>query len=519
MAGVPEIRYSNNPADYTALDGVIVDERTPPAQIRGVPGNRVCLIGEFERGPVDVPTPFSDTSTFAKTFGGPGPDAAGAFYKGFLNAIGPVWPRGTYILRVSNSTQATSTVNLPDGSAVDVVQVDADSPGVWGDSLSVDVVDATDGVATHFDLVVKRNGTVVERHRNLDLASVGNGELLVTSSDYVVVSRIAAGDGRPANDADVDLTGGSDGTFADADYTGGPADARGIQVLYGASWSDIRWVCTADRNTATVNAALYSLVTSGAIKNAIVAGLAADTPTDAVTGVASYRSDRVGYAYPHGKVSLAQANGGAGGLVNVSLAPFVAAIMATIPPGANPAGSVGERYLRRLRDLTNNTVSLVDLEDFRTQGIMGVAKGLQSQSFRIRSGVTSSLVSGRKNMARRTIADYLQVSISEFLVSFANKAINTENKLQAKSAIEDFLDRTIALGLLPSAEDLNENRPEGSPALAPYEVDIASANSPASEATGTFIIILRVRTFATMDFIVLRTEIGENVEVRLDEAA
>lgn len=518
--GAPGIIYTQNPAEYTQLDAVIIDERVPPAQIKGVLGNRLVVVGEFERGPVDVPTAIGSSSEFAKKFGGPGPNAAGAWYLGYLAMQGPLFPRGTYVLRVSNSTQATATKNFADSGATGVLQVDANSPGVWGNSLTVEIATATDAVSGHFNLIVRRNSVIVETWKNLNLASVAVGGQLIADgkSEYIIATKLAAGLGRPVNIVATALLTGSDGTFADIDYTGSPSDVRGIQVLYGVSYDNIRYVCTADRNTSTVNAALYALAISGATKIALIGGLDADTPADAITDVASYRSDRVGYCYPHGQIVLSEGNGGAGSLEPVSLTPFAAAILATIPPGFNPAGINGERVLAKLRGLTNPNLTALDLTDFREQGIMGVSRTIESQSWRIRSGITTSLTNGLANFSRRNMADYLQTSIARHLVGFANRILNNASKLEVKSAIGDFLDRQIAVGLLPGGSDLNDNRPEDTPALASYEIDIASGNSPQSEATGTFIVMLRVRIFATMDFIVLRTEIGENVEV-FEEAA
>jgi hypothetical protein len=339
--------------------------------------------------------------------------------------------------------------------------------------------------------------------------------------DSLYVRTVKKATGRPANLAvgSGALTGGADGTFADADYTGGPSDERGIQVLYGDAASDIRWVYAAESFAANVNAALLALASSQlTVKYALIAGAAVNTVAQMVTDVALYRSDHVGYCYPHGKIYVAEANGGKGGLVSVGLNSFAAAALASLAPGENPAGPNSENFLTGIRELTKPNLTTADYATARENGVMMFQFTKERQRFSIRSGITTHLDTALKNWARRTMADYLQESIAIYLVSFQNKPLTNELKMNVKGAIADFLDFQIKNGLLPSEQDLNENRPVGTAALAPYEIDVASLNSPESEANGLFIIKLAVRIFATADFIVLRTQIGERVEVSLQAA-
>ena len=41
---------SSNPSDWGALDGIYIDETTPPPSVTGVPANTAILVGQFERG-------------------------------------------------------------------------------------------------------------------------------------------------------------------------------------------------------------------------------------------------------------------------------------------------------------------------------------------------------------------------------------------------------------------------------------------------------------------------------------
>jgi len=513
MAGVSTIRRTNNAAEYMSVDGVVIDERKPPSAIVAKPQNRVCVIGEFQKGPVDVVTRIGSPRELYDKFGGAGPDASGNFYKGYLSLARKQFGR-LYVIRLSNSTQATATVDLDDSTVpTAVLRINAESPGVWGNSLTVTVSVASDGIATHFNLTVKYDGETVEVHRNLNLADVNDGEDLTPESLYIRAERLAIGDGRPVDIADEALTSGLDGTFADADYTGSGSDSRGIQLLYGSSHSDIKWVFVAESYAAAVNGALLNLSATTKTKNCLIMGDPSNDVAAALTDVASYRNDRIGYCYPHAQIYLAEANSGRGGLVQVGLNSFAASVLAGLPPGSNPAGVNGEEFLTGIRALTNQNLGTADFESFREKGIMGFQFTMERNKFSIRSGINTDLDPALHNWARRSMADYLQDNAAAYLAFLQGKPISSKNKVMAQAAIERFLDQQIRLEHIPSKRDLNENRPEDDPVLEPYEIDIASLNSQAQEAEGVFIILARVRTFATMDFIVLRTEIGERVEV------
>jgi hypothetical protein len=513
MAGVPVIRYSSNVGDYTLVDGIVVDEQRPPGGILGVPGNKVCCVGEFERGPVNVLTSFGSSGQFLKTMGGLGPDAAGAWYDGPLSLRGKSWGR-LYVVRITNSTHAAATKDFADDGATPVLDITANSLGVWGNQLSAAIEAATSGVTEDFNLVITRNGSVVERHSDLNLADVADAEALPISSDYIVATRIELGTARPETATATALLTGSDGSFADSDYVGVPqTTVEGISVLYGDAASDIRWVFCGNQATSAINVALLLLATNGTTKNALLNGLQADTPVDAIADVSNYRSDRVGYGYPWANIFVAEAANNTGALVPVGPASFMANVLSAMEPGQNPAGPNGVPYLKGIRSLVNPNVTNANYEDFRTNKIMGLQFTAEAQNYEIRSGLNTSLDSALHNWARRTMADYIQISASEYLVSFRNVRINTKNKLEIKVALEDFLDYQIRQGILPNDSDLNDNRPPGTESLLPYIVDIANANSPEQEANGIFIVDLRVRIHATMDFLVFRTEIGERVEI------
>jgi hypothetical protein len=117
------------------------------------------------------------------------------------------------------------------------------------------------------------------------------------------------------------------------------------------------------------------------------------------------------------------------------------------------------------------------------------------------SGITTSLTSGEKNINRRRMADFLEDSLSQRLVQFS--------KLPLTQSLKDTMvgETDAFLASLLSANNPPAQRING------YLIDDKSGNTPTLEAQGIFVIIVKVRTLATSDFIVLTASVGESVDV------
>lgn len=510
----PTIFRTTNPIDFRQVDGVYIDERRPPGRVRGIGNDIVCVIGECERGPVDTITAIGSTKEFERIFGGVG--TGGVTYPVAIALRNKQFGR-LRVIRVSNATQTSGNVTVSDGAGtpVNIIRFEANSPGAWGNSLSVTIGPASNGNAAHFNVTVLRNGVAQEVIRNLNHGLVPDdayySSAIPISSDFIRIRRLAAGDGRPV-DGTYALTNGADGTFADSDYTGAAGNSKGMRLLYGTEAANIRWVFVAENASANVNAALRTLCEETKTKIAIICGAKANTKAQALTDVVDYRSDRVVYVYPWVKTFIAEANAGKGGLLDVSPTSFAAAACAALAPGVDPAGVNAEPYLTGIRELLDKTLERDDYVSFNEQGIMALQFAAERQRYGFRSGVLTTLDSALQMIFRRTMTDFLQESQAVFLAEYQNRPLTRALKLEVKAAISDFLDFNIRNGLLPSASDLVF----GETKLLPYEIDIDSGNSPADEASGLFVVIERIRIYASTRFIVLRTEIGEGVEITVE---
>lgn len=505
----PTIQRSTNPLDHLAVDGVYIDERKPPGLITGIANDQVCIVAHFERGPTNVITSISSERELRDTFGTIGPDAAGAFYPGILALRAKKFGR-LKVVRVSSATMATAGTNLATAGPT-TVRADAKSPGAWGNRLAIFVLPSTDSVSSHFNIDVEFDGVIVERFRNLDNAAIGVGDTLPITSNFVRLTKVSAG--RPDDVSSQDFTTGVDGTPAAGDYI------AAIATLYTPEATNIRWVFAACEGMSSglitsVNGALRDMAVGTGTKLVLLTGPFTQTKSQAITDVSSYRSDRVIYPYPAVDIFVPEAAGGIGALVRVGVNSFAAAVCSALPPGTDPASVDSEEFLVGIRATADKTLAHADYIALKEAGIMSLVVG-ERGLYRFRTGCTASLDSALTQIARRTMADFLQESIARALVDYQNKPLNAINKLLIKSAAEGFLRRQQALGLLPTEEDLVF----GETSLEPFTVDIISGNSPQSEALGQFVVILKVRIFPSMRFIVLRTEIGENVEIKVSEVA
>jgi hypothetical protein len=118
----------------------------PPLDVAG-------FVGFATRGPLDVPVPIEDLSTFDAIFGGAFTVARGAdgkpVYAYLRDAVASYFSCGgrrCYVVRVAGAQAAAARFGVPgmvalDGSGnVGRAEIDASSPGAWGDTLRLGTI-------------------------------------------------------------------------------------------------------------------------------------------------------------------------------------------------------------------------------------------------------------------------------------------------------------------------------------------------------------------------------------------
>jgi hypothetical protein len=158
--------------------------------IIGVSTSTTAFIGNFTQGPVNTAVRLLNFGDFERVFGGLSTDseASYALQQYFLNDGDIAW-----VVRVVTLTAATASVPLQSstqqgGSAV--MQLNASSPGMWGNSLYVDIDYNTSDPATLFNLTASQVGQ--QGGRLSVLSSVTSRNLSMTAGTPSYVQAVLA---------------------------------------------------------------------------------------------------------------------------------------------------------------------------------------------------------------------------------------------------------------------------------------------------------------------------------------
>jgi len=241
---------------------------------------------------------------------------------------------------------------------------------------------------------------------------------------------------------------------------------------------------------------------------------ASEAAASAYPGAGGNRSDRVIYSWPPARIyvpqavgqSIALADGSSttDGVLDVQAASFDAAVLGVVPYFTNPAieQAPATTAIAGIVGLATNVPALTrdDYVTLRQYGVMGLRQD-PVNGFVFQSGVTTSLVAGQKNVARRRTADYVQDSLARLLSRYSKLPLTQGLKDDIVSDCVGFLE------VLKSPT----NRPAAT--IEDYLIDAESGNTPATLAQGIFVVIVKVRTLASADFITLQVEAGESVVI------
>lgn len=144
--------------------GVFIDESlTPLISPLSVPGVAPsAFVGPAPQGPT-VPTQVTSWAQYVALYGS---FADGTYYLPF--AVYQFFNNGgqtAWIQRVTHSdaTSATLTINNRAGTSAPLLKLSADNPGVWGNSVYVDVRDSGATGSGRIDLIVYYGGTTVDK--------------------------------------------------------------------------------------------------------------------------------------------------------------------------------------------------------------------------------------------------------------------------------------------------------------------------------------------------------------------
>lgn len=504
---MPAPFFTTNDADISQLEGVYIKETTPPATVVETSLNTVGVFGPTMKGP-STPTLIGSEARFVDVFGG-----------GYLAGvnINKVWTSilnkgfsSLYVCRVSAAAAVKASYtpeSAAGGGGTQVMTITASSVGTWGNYLSWKVYDATNAVATSFNLDIKDTITgKTWTYQNLDIV-VGNNLATVIGTDDarpIDITRLAGT--RPVNstastdgadtsgfiflgavNAGYSSVAGTDGSIADSDYhgTGKPLDQlatlKGVAIVYAAEYQN-----------AALSAATKVFAAASSDRIFLIGAATSGTSVaTAVSDVATYRSDRIVYCYNHAftidPVTATE--------VSVRPESWMACVLANTDVDIHPGEEDTKRFLAGITRLSQPSLTRADYISLKAAGIAAMEVDLGSPVFV--SGVVTDLTPGKTEITRRRMADFLQLSAA-FTLRFHVKKKNTSQRRTAIAAtLKGWLSGLKQQGRVVEA----------------FNIDMDILNSPTDRDNGIQRILMQVDLLPHMLAIVLTTEIGTGVTV------
>lgn len=500
-----DIYFTTNPADFAKLEGLYVVERGPTGFIRGADFSTTGIAGACVRGP-DDPQVITSVGRFLDVFGGRDFGSGGTL-------IGQVWAAllnkqfGTLVVqrvRAAAAVKASFTLETAAGGAgTAVLRVDASSVGSWGNLVGVSVSAASDGNANHFKLTVQYQGKqkVLD---NLDISSTNDNTAIVNGSDAArFVDLVKLAPGRPSNNTastdGADANGfvllgqtvagytsvvGSDGTLAVTDYNGG---VNNLAVFPGISTV---FVPEAVPTPATFHSNLVTL--SSVVSDRVFLtwaqthGQAVSTETAQVTTQITTRTDRITWCF-NSPFTIDPTNS-----TEIQQGPHVwlASILSQVDVDIHAGSADTIPLLAGITRLTNTSLTRTDLIALKAAGISTLERN--TNGFQFRSVVTTSLAPGRTELARRRMADFLQLSAAVRLASYVKARNTPEIRALMASELTAF---SIGLKVIPRV-------------IENFSIDQVSVNTDQQRAAGEEHILWRVKLIGHILDLVFETEIG-----------
>lgn len=476
--------FTNNLSDVTQLEGLYVVNFPPPPSVVGVNLNQACVVGECIKGPLGVAVDVSP-QRLVDVFGGRdiGDGYVSNLYKAQLNkAFGDL-----KVIRVAAAGAAAATHTTSDG----YLKISAASVGKYGNLLSYTIADATNGNVSQFDLSIIDENSKTWTWQNLDIHAAGvDNTALILGDDYanpVILQKLLSG--VPVNvSSPQSLSGGSNGTIADTDYTedNGPIDLSVVAP-------DVNIVWIAEHMSATIKAKVAAVADTVSDRMFIICpDNGAVSLASAITEVASYRSKRIIYAFNH--PWTLDPNAG----IDIQVAPdsWMASILSQTQVDVNPGVQDNQVFTTGISRLTFPNLVRSDYVNARAAG-MAVFE--QDGGFNFVSGVNTLLDANgtgvnQINLTRET--DFLENSIANSLKSQVKKKDTAARRSMIKGTINNFL------GDCQRREFIVKS----------FNVDGEILNTDQSRAQNIEQILSQVKTINDMNSLVLAFQVGNTVQ-------
>jgi len=537
-------------AEIVRIPQIVIVDQTGPTIPLGTSPGLVMLVGEFLKGPPNVPTEVTSGAMQTNIFGGlsallsqsgaatPVQDGSGVNFEGngALQLLAKTFKR-LGLTRVDNeavtadaggTTKSQLTIGLTIATADQtggVTNKDILIPAGtrFGDQALVSV---TQLVATSQDLLVPKGTTVTANA----ISGLKVNCFIVKEPEPVVAIAIAAID----TVIDSALNNVASGTViatvnnAAAIWPPGTGTTLALRVAsryplaitstlpHDQTSQDTVVVWAARRTTAIRAALLANAIAASETGRGRMAVASCDpaataSATDALAGLTaaqglaaaeSLQSDRMILTFPQSQITSTDLNVTA----TINADGWMVSILSNFAnernPGANPAPLLnGIAALEQA--YVSNPLAKQDYINLIAGGVSPLQRD-RTVGWWFVDGVTAANQATqptRKPVKRRRMADEIQDSLASIAVPYQKEPATTERVDAFIGEIFNYLD------------PLKGQRNPSAQRIVDYGVDPVSFNTPDQTALGIYTVAVYVRLLPTMDDIVFITQIGETVTV------
>ena len=461
---------TNNPSEWTALDGIYIDEINPPGKVTNLGSAVVALIGAFQMGPYD-PTTIGSSKQLLSTFGS-------GNYDGFKCLNGKTFTN-LVVTRVAGTSKKAAFGTLMDGASTPTASmvVTAKYEGSYGNVMTAKVLTATSAAADAVNILVSY-GTTTELFENVTLAGLATAKV----GDLATITKADGATAISVLNQVVTLAQGSDGTVATADY---------VTALEKLEGYDGVTIVIADNPTEDINLALIAHCNKMGDRVPVLALPKGTTKSAAITAIANLRSagDRGILVWPW----LYQYNMYTDKTELSNPSAWAAALICQIPEEWDPAIADGAKYITGVKGLEFPNLNRQDYIELKNAGIMAFEFD-KDIGYKVKSGVTMSTNAALCMVFRRRMSDRITTEIGVALKPYQNKIMTDDTEADCLGAVTRYL------------QDYKDKK-----RIKAYKVDGESMNTDTSRANGEFHILILVQLFSSMRYIVLHAQIGETV--------
>lgn len=481
---------TNDSLRFTEVDGIVINELAPQARVIGVAANIGILVGTSQRGPQEL-TELTSNTFLKEKFGN---DKSKGLYKVLKN-------KGFGVLKFIRVIAADAFVasKIFKAGLVDIIEFEALSKGVYGNSIKIKIEAGTDALTKKYTISDTNSDKVItdEVYDNVKVALITPTNNPFAKSKLVKATVLATSAEPDVTVGFVALASGDDGTIGDTDYE----DAIDLAKQEGAGN-----VLFLDSYNTARNGYLKAHVAEANDKMVITCGEEADMVGDVTAEVNALRDTdgRIIHAFPYAKTMVD------GVEVLQPTAWWVASILTQTHPKIDPASVDNSKYCYGITGL-NQPMSRADYVNFVKLGVCAFEYD-PDFGFKPKSGIVTQILNSEKvTVLRRRMTDFLTDSLAKFLKNYQNKPNSLSNRTMAAAAITAFDKQLETAGDVPSDAELTG----GAKAKI---IDFTSLNDNDTIAAGIFNIVYKRRIYSSMRYIVLTTEIGQSVIVKESEA-